>query len=322
VNRIVLWLGVGATLLVGCAQNGSSSLPASSSSGLYRGGLERRTLSREAKTSAKLYVSDPISNKVEIYDVAGHDQQPIGSITEDLSGPGGMTTDSAGNIYVTNTIGNTVTEYHSNGAGPITTYSQDVLGPIDVAVDSKGTVYVANFYVFALSIVEFPPGSTNPSLWIRDSVGSGYSIDLTIGAQDTLYASYQTFGSQPAVYKYAPASKSGALLLPYTSLCASVPHCFIAGLLTDKAGNVLVADATLPGVEVFAPGKTTPSKVFDKTGSPQSMAFASDESDVFITDTAHHAVDEYTYPGGTLVNTISAGLKSVYGVAVSPPSSQ
>jgi DNA-binding beta-propeller fold protein YncE len=321
-KRITLGLGVLAVWLAGCAQNGGSTLPSSGSSSLYRGTFERRALSHEAKTSAKLYVSDPISNKVEIYDVAGHSQQPIGSITEDISGPGGMAADSAGNVYVANTIGNTVTEYHSNGSGPVATYSQDVLGPVDVAVDSSGNVYVANFFMFDWSLLEFPAGSTTPSQEIRDSPGSAYSVGLALDAKDTLYASFQNFYSQPSVYDYAPGLKSPTAVIPTGSACSTQLRCILGGLLVDKSGNLLAADGTLPGIEVFPPGKTSPSTVFGKTGSPQSMAFASDESDVFVADTAHHAVEEYTYPGGTLVNTISAGLKSVYGVAVSPPSSQ
>lgn len=324
-KRIALGVAVLAVLGSACVQNSGSSLPPSAGAA-FRDLLERPPPLREAKTSAKLYVSDPIGNKVEVYNVTGKNQQPVAAIIEGISGPSGMTVDGAGNIYVANTIGNNVTEYHYDGSGPVARYSLDLFGPVDVAVDSKGTVSVANYYNFAWSIVEFPAGSTTPSLEFRDTPGSAYSIGLAVNPQDDLYVSYQNFYSLPSVYKYPPDSKNGVVVLPSPSpvpnACQGQARCLIGGLLIDKSGNLVVADGTLPGVSVFPPGKKTPSKVLAKTGWPQSLVFASDESEIFVTDTKHDAVDEYTYPGGTLVDTIKSGLKSVYGVAVSPPSSQ
>lgn len=294
-----------AVLLAACVTNGSSSLPPSAGAALQR----------QTKAAARLYVSDPVGNEVNVYLVAGAHQRPIATITNGIDGPAGLTTDSAGNLYVANTLNNTVTVYRRDGSAPVTTYSEDLLGPVDVAVDGTGRVYVANFYSFVDSIVEFPAGSTRPSITIRNPC-SCYSTGLTLDTNNNLYAAYQTFYSLPEVYTYAPGSKRGVLRLNF----APSPRSFVAGLLVDKAANLLVADWKLPGVEVFPPGKHEPSNVFDKTGSPQFLQFASGGSDVFVTDTAHRAVEEYTYPGGHLVDTITAGLKSVYGVAVSPPS--
>jgi hypothetical protein len=321
VKRLALGLAILAALGSACVRSSSPSLPPTANSTFGRSLLERHLFVRDAKSSAKLYVSDPISNKVEVYDAIGKNQQPIATITDGISGPAGMTVDVKGDLYVADTAGNAVAEYAPNGSSPLATYSQDLLGPVDVAVDSKGNVDVANFYEFSWSIVEFPPGSETPSLEIRDSPGSAYSVGLTLDAKDTLYASYQNFYSLPSVYDYAPGSSKGTAILqfgPPAPGCYTQKRCILGGLLIDTSGNLLIADGTLPGVEVFPHGKTTPSKVFARTGSPQSLAFTPDESDIFVADKKNGAVNEYTYPGGALVNTIKSGLKSVYGVAVNP----
>jgi hypothetical protein len=303
-------------LLSACVTNGGASLP-SALGPENRNLLQRSTEPGRRNGSPKLYVSDPIGNKVEVYEVTGRNQQPIATITDGINGPAGLASDSAGNLYVANTIGNTVTVYAPNGSSPVATYSEDLLGSVDVAFDGKGAVYVANFYSFGDSIVEFRAGSTNPSLEIRNP-GSSYSTGLTIDARGDLYVAYQNFYSQPSVYRYTPGSRAGTLRLNLCLPTPPNPRCFVAGLLIDKVGNLLVADGTLPGIEIFPPGKDKPSKVIDKTGSPQFLAFGSGERDLFVTDTVHAAVEEYSYPAGTLVDTITRGLKSVYGVTVSP----
>lgn len=315
---------VAILLLSACASNAGSSLPPSMSGAFNRIPLERRVERRallgEANKTAKLYVSDPSDNKVEIYDLTGKNQKPVGALTTGISGPAGMATDAAGNLYVANTIGNTVTEYARGSGDPVTTYSEDLLGPVDVGVDSKGTVCVANFYSFVDSIVEFPAGSATPSLTIRNP-GSSYPIALTLDAKDNLYVTYASLYLAPEVYAYTPGSKKGTQrVLNFGASSSGKPSYFVAGLRFDKNSNLLVAVGSLPGIDVFPPTKDAPSRVFDKQGSPQLLQFASDESDVFVADTEKHAVEEYTYPGGQLVDTITNGLKSVYGVAVGPGS--
>jgi hypothetical protein len=317
-KRVGFAVGVTALLLSACTSNGGSSLPPSVSSALRDGALRWRLPAGDAKSSGKLYISDPVANKVDVYQVTGKNQKPVGSFTKGIDSPAGITVDSSGKLYVANTMSNTVTEYEPGKSSPVTTYSADLIGPVDVAVDSKGTVYVANFYTFINSIVEFPAGKNSPSLTIHNPAGS-YPVALTINAKNDLYVTYQTQTLIPEVYVYAlGATKGTERVLSFGSSSSSGLQAFVAGLLFDKSANLLAAVGSLPGVEVFPPGKKDPSKTFGKTGSPQYLQFASSESDVFVADTEKNAVEEYTYPGGQLVNTIASGLKSVYGVAVGP----
>jgi len=59
----------------------------------------------------KLYVSSYKLDYVAIYCTKGHNQAPIGKITEGIDGPRALNVDRKGNLYVANTTANTVTEY-------------------------------------------------------------------------------------------------------------------------------------------------------------------------------------------------------------------
>lgn len=314
-------LAAGASAVVlfsACVTNGAPPLPPSAGTVFRRASFHERVPSSEAKAAPKLYVSDPVGNAVNVYPIAGHNQRPIAKLTKGIGGPAGLAADSTGNVYVANTLKNTVTEYRPNQSAPARTYSKDLLGPVDVGVDSKGTLYVVNFYSFRDSIVEFPAGSAKPSLTIRNpgsSYGGLYPLGLTLDAKDTLYVAYQDFYSQTWIYTYG----LGQTKAVERNLNFGLIRWLAAGLLFDKAANLLVANGSLPGIQVFPPRKADPSKVFGKQGSPESLQFDSDERDVFVADTARNAVEEYSYPAGALVNTITSGLKSVYGVTVSPP---
>jgi DNA-binding beta-propeller fold protein YncE len=294
-------------LLAGCMTHGGSSLPPMTSA------------RRETESSPLLYVSDPLANKIDVYHATGTNQQPIATITKGIDGPGGLAADAAGDLYVANTLNDTVTEYAPNGSAPVKTYSEDLNGPMDVAIDGKGTLYVANFYSFRDSIVEFPAGSMNPSITIKNSC-SCTPAGLTLDASDNLYVTYQTTYVLADVWWYAPGSrKATQRILGWHTSSGGSKTFFAPGLLFDKKGNLLVTGPPLPGILVFSPGSQSPSSIFDKQGTPQFVQFASTaQSDVFVTDTAHNAVEEYTYPSGKLVDTIKSGLKSVYGLTVSP----
>jgi sugar lactone lactonase YvrE len=265
-------------------------------------------------SSPLLYVSDPIGNDVAVYHASGSKQSPIATITKGIAGPAGLTVDGEGDLFVANTAGNSITEYAPNGTSPETTYSQSVLGAVDVAVDGAGTVYVANFYSFVASVVEFSSGNQKPSLTIADPC-SCYPVGLTLDAKNDLYVAYDDYYEQTLVYEYAPGSGKGVLL----GLQFNQTRWEAAGLAFDKSANLIVANATLPGVQIYPAGKLSPSTTFGKRGAPRFVALDSTEKSVFVSDTSANAVEEYAYPSGRMTNVITDGLKSVYGVAVSPP---
>ncbi len=276
--------------------------------------LARTSVSRVSRTQPTLlYVSDPLGNAIDVYRASGRSQSPIAVIREGIHRPAGMAVDSADNLYVANTANDTVTEYGRNGSSPVTTYAKNVHGPVAVAIDDSGILYVANFGSLVEAIVEFAPGSTTPTGGIVAPC-SCYPIGLGLDARQTLYVAYDDFYAQTSVYAYAQGSSNGTEVnLQFQSTRWETP-----GIIFDKRANLLLSNASLPGIQVFPPGHVRSRTILGKRGSPRFLQFEPDEKALFVADTADNAVDEYSYPKGELTDVITDGLTSVYGVALSP----
>jgi hypothetical protein len=91
-----------------------------------------------AKVQHTFFVSYGAS--IEVFDNKSYG--PINSITSGVNNSAGLWIDKAGNLYVANYSGPTVTEYAPGGNSPACTYSSRLVGPINVATDDAGNVYV------------------------------------------------------------------------------------------------------------------------------------------------------------------------------------
>jgi len=267
-------------------------------------------LSPVAKTcKQKLFVSSYWLDYVSIYCVTGkrQNQAPIGAITAGIRGPEGAATDAKGNLYVANTPSNTVTEYAAGTTNVSFTYSQGLSSPGAVAVDDKQNVYVTN--LGAGSVAIFPQGTNSQSATLT---GIPYPIDVAVDAKDDAYVtSYTTSFSNGIVLEY-PAGKSQGSDL---GIDTGVP----GGIVLDKSGDIVTADQRLPGILVFPPGSTSPSKTFAQSMyNPISVRFDHSESRIFVGDSVDNAVDVFGYPSGKLVDTITDGVDGPEGVALYP----
>jgi DNA-binding beta-propeller fold protein YncE len=272
-----------------------------------------------------LYVSDPISTRVDIYPLNAVNPAPIGALAGGLLTPTGMALDPAHNLYIANNTGIQnaryskgvvwlVTVFAPGHAQPETAYWQGLHSPTDVVVGSDGTEYVASFgdgYV-----TEFPAGSMLPSQHFLPP--SGHAFSVTLDAQNNLYVACT---SANAVFKFAPGSTQGTNL---GLALGGEPH----GMAIDLQGNLLVAVSTAPNsgsvVDVFPPGKTKPSAQFVGVFQPFMIALDRGEHHLYVADygSGNHdgAVFEYAYPAGTLAGKYTQGAASeAYGVAVTPP---
>ena len=85
------------------------------------------------------------------------------TLSETLTGlnqPDAMAFDSSGDLFVTNSGGNTVTEY-APGSDTPSAILNGLLGPDALAFDSSGNLYVANYD--GTTVSKFSPGSLTPS---------------------------------------------------------------------------------------------------------------------------------------------------------------
>jgi hypothetical protein len=317
-----LWIA-SLALCAGCA--GGQATPAASGAGTMEQaarvhallGLPQPAhraggwLSPAAKKAKHLiYVSDFTGNAVEIYSAAGSGQSPIGEITDGISGPEGNCVDAHGDLWVTNVTNQTVTMYpHGN-----TTYKLQYTGfayPTAVAAGKNGWVYVSD--LVGEKVVEFPKNSTRSKVTISITYPQGVALD----SKNNLYVEYNTgaHGGGPGdVDEFAPKSTKGDDL--------GLPIVWGAGDAIDGKSDVVVADqgsGSNAAVYVFPPGSTKPSETITQgMEDPFRIAFDKPFKHLYVADPEVNALLVYDYSSGTLVNTITSGLKSVYGVAVSP----
>lgn len=263
-------------------------------------------------TAAKLYVADNYTDSISIYNGNLKGGAPIGTITTSVSGPEGLAVDASGNLYVSNAYNSTVTVYQPGKTSPSTTYSTDLTFPVAVAVDTNGTVYVANATGFSFapgSIVEYPKGSTTPSLTISDT---NFQVVTSLGldASNNLYVTYMNPSETGQINKYAPGQTSG------TNLNISLGYS--GGIVIDNKNQLIVTDQSLPAIEIFPAGQTKPSKTFGTTNATVALAFNHPAKKLYAADVSANEVDVYTYPATSLFTTFTNGIESPMGVALSP----
>ena len=209
-----------------------------------------------------LYVADNANNQIAVFHVNKvKSPQPYRVITSGIRGPQGITTDKAGNLYVANFIGDTVTIYAPGAGTPKATLSNGINAPTDVHVDAFGNVYVSNSPGFGSQsfIDEFPPGSSAPSAqWFTPLANqdiSGFALlNPSQMGQTSIYAAAYTLNGS--------GFASGNLLscYPGNSTCVN------AGDTFGQTGGVAVAQSPGLGqpfdymvIDQYCPASTTSS---------------------------------------------------------------
>ncbi len=305
-SSFVVLLAIAAPLLSACS--GASSTPPLSSSSLQSSPDFARAPRAKKNCKSRLYVSSYKLDYVAIYCTKGTNQAPIGKITDGIDGPEGAAVDAKGNLYVTNTSNNTVTEYAPGGTKPSFTYSADLNYPAGVAVDGQQNVYVTN--LTPGSLVVFAQGSNTPS---EDLTGLMYPIDVALDASGDAYVTVYTAGyGNGNVIRY----KAGSTKAKNLGIVTDAP----GGITLDKSGDIVTADQRLPGVLVFPPGKTSPSETFATNAlDPDPVALDRSELQAYVGDAVGNAVYVYDYSSGKLVDTITDGVDGPNGLALYPP---
>jgi hypothetical protein len=305
-------LVLASSLAAGCSAGGTSAVtpssvtPSAVTSNLVRG--QGRTSS--AASTNRVFVADNFSSTVWIFPAGGLNPNPIGSITNGISGPQGLAVDASGNLYVANSSNNTVTIYPPGATTPSLTLHQDLTTPASVAVDSKGNVWVSNeLGSFEGSVVEFPAGQTTPSTVIGGLNPLGVAVD---SANNLYVENYNNSAAFVSIYK--PGSTKPSKNFGASDLLEPL------GIIVGPSGDVYVSDFYYDEVFIFsANGHRLRKKIFVESGdlgpmtiAPNKRLYVADDDMAVVSEISHYGF------GQVLANRYHNHLSSAYGVAADP----
>lgn len=313
-----------AVLLSGCSQSAMSPVTAQSQSVAQNGVLGARQtrsaavrapgwLSPEAKSGkGLLYVSDQFNQRIAIFSTKkSSNPEPVGQITDGISGPDGAFVDPKGTLYVCNFGAGTVTEY-AKGKTKLSATLTGAGSPKYVVAGTDGTVYVSNFNgSFDGAVLEYTKGKKTPSKTIPFST---FPAGLALDKSNNLYVAYDDSQSNDIeVLEFAPGSTDG------TNLGIHIAFGYAGGMTMDKKGDLVIADQDNATVYVYPTGATQPSETYSNTAA-YGVALDAANKHLFISAPFGPSVSEITYPKGAAVQTYSNTLSGAFGVATSPDS--
>jgi sugar lactone lactonase YvrE len=267
-------------------------------------------LSPQAKTGkALLYVADQPNQRVAIFSQTGVLE---GAITDGIAGPDGLYVDTNGTLYVCNFGAGTVTEYPKGQTVHSKTLTGSI-GPKYVVAGHDGTVYLSDFASGSNGkLYEYAGGSTTPTTTINFST---FPAGVALDRHNKLYVAYDDSGNRDIeVLKFAPGKTTGK------NLGIHVKFGNAGGMTFDRNGNLLLDDQSLPGVDIFPPGTTTPSQKITGFSLAYQIALNHKNSQLFVSNPFGPSVADVAYPAGTPIRSISNSLAGAYGVATSPDS--
>jgi hypothetical protein len=268
------------------------------------------------------YAADFSYGVINVYAGTFAGQKPCGRITSSsLLNPSGLFVDIATHdLYVANTSGFNILVFHRGQTTPYDTYVDPTFQyPIDVKLASDGTLIASNLgqrngdEAGSLSTwIEGPNGGTfvgnfpmtndeqGGFIAVRKNGTVYYNdIDLTTlqGALWSLSCPHGACGTQTQV--------------------AGVSFPDPAGMAIDSTGDLLVTDTSGLGKTFELPNPHP--KTFPLLGHPYGTALSESGRHLFTGDWSGPKVEEYAYPSGKLIGTVSGEHGGrLLGVAVDP----
>jgi len=249
-----------------------------------------------------------------------------------FSGPEGVATDSAGNVYVADNDNNIIRKITPEGvvtthAGSGAVGSTDATGtaasfflPTGVATDSAGNVYVADFYTSIIR--KITPERVVTTL--ADATGAVARFALPTGvATDSAGNVYVADWDANAIRKITPAGV--VITLAGGEAQFNYPH----DVATDNAGNVYVADGnhtirkiTPAGVLTTLAGTAGVTGSTDATGTAASFNFPSgiatdSAGNVYVADTGNHTIRKIT-PAGAVSTVVGVAGQAGFAPGALP----
>jgi hypothetical protein len=262
----------------------------------------------------------------------------VSTFVSGLSGPAGEAFDASGNLYIANSINNTVSKV--TPAGVVSTFASGFNNPNGLVFDSSGNLYVSNALGNTVSMVTpggvvstFASGFSSPYLMAFDASGNLYVANKGNGtiSEVTSGGSVSTFASgftNPTGLAFDAAGNLYVSNYGGTTVSKVTPGGVVStfasgftvpdGLAFDSAGNLYVANAGGTTVSVVTPGGVV-STFASGFNYPAGLAIDA-SGNLYVTNYGTNSVSEVsptvTVPF-TLGGTAASGV-DYSGVTASP----
>jgi hypothetical protein len=242
-------------------------------------------------------------------------QNQCGQLTTGMTSPEGLATDSSGNLYVTNagnsSVPATIEKFAPQASEPMMKIVDTGGFPIGVAIARNGDIVVAN------EIAQ--PGSGPGDVVVFDRHGRLLATLTDPNAQYELFPAVDSHGN--IFTTYLDFSFIGHVNEFVGSSVVELPIVLqFPGSLRFDRDNLLVMDNVAKTISTYPPPYQTATSVLSLTAAVSPIAFdlIGSGKALYTADGGNSQSQEYTYPGGALINTINPPSGLVSGVALSP----
>lgn len=245
-----------------------------------------------------------------------------------------LTTDSSGNLYVSDAGANRIVEFNSSGTQlAVLTIPPDLTGggisPQEIALSGGGDLYVTSFNG---NILKF-----------ANATGTGTIVENIPGARGilingtTTYVTASGLGSASGVYSFTTGG--GGAITPLADTTTAYPGGQLRGLARDSAGSLYVADSSWGGagyIDISSTGGTSWSNfglnnTDQAAGGPNDIAIANASAtptssagqSLYIADYFTGIVEEYQdntatatgHRGNFVKNLVTISGHNITGIA-------
>lgn len=235
--------------------------------------------------------------------------------------------DGAGNIYVTNYLGNSVRKVAAGGGSSslVSTGSITLSSPTGVAVDGAGNLFIADHLNSRIVVVT---ADGIPSILTVNGLSPGVNLptELQIDRNGTLYITDYGSGRVLRVTGLSLATTTGGSSSGNGSVVSAGSFTFgsvsITGMAVDSKGTVYIADRSNNRVvEVTAGGTASLVSTTGAGALSNDQGVAVDAMDnLYIADSGHNRIVEVTTAGVASVVTLSGQTlgSSIFGLTADP----